>query len=75
MSEKESKVDILNVAVLGLFGAGKKRDDELPAEDAMRVYASQDGNSLKISISKEQPPALKPNEQAFMLRRIQNKLS
>ncbi len=58
-----------------LFGAGNDKEPALPAADAMRVLADHDGEALRITIRREQAPALKPNEQAFMLRRIQNKLS
>jgi len=59
-----------------LLGIGKV-DESLPADeiDPLSLNAQQDGTALIIYVQRETGPALRINEQAFLLRRIQGKLS
>ena len=59
-----------------MLGIGKV-DQSLPADeiDPLSLSAQQDGSALIIYVQREAEPALRINEQAFLLRRIQGKLS
>ena len=59
-----------------LLGIGKA-DQSLPADkiDPLSLSAKQDGSALIIYVQREAGPSLRINEQAFLLRRIQSKLS
>ena len=43
--------------------------------DPLTVQAKHDGSALIIYVQRETSPDLRTNEQAFLLRRIQGKLS
>lgn len=61
-----------------LFGIGKAKAKALAESaeaDLLQISTHHDGSALIISIQREAQPLLRSNEQAFMLRRIQNKLS
>ena len=58
-----------------LFGIGKPKAEDKKGIDPMRIETRHDGSRLIISIQREAEPLLRSNEQAFMLRRIQSKLS
>ena len=59
-----------------LLGLGKV-DESLPADeiDPLSLSAQQDGTALIIYVQREVGSVLRINEQAFLLRRIQGKLS
>ena len=59
-----------------LLGIGKA-DQSLPADkiDPLSLSTKQDGSALIIYVQREAEPSLRINEQAFLLRRIQSKLS
>ena len=59
-----------------LLGIGKA-DQSLPADeiDPLSLSAQQEGSALIIYVQREAEPALRINEQAFLLRRLQGKLS
>jgi uncharacterized lipoprotein len=59
-----------------LLGIGKA-DQSLPADevDPLSLSTKQDGSALIIYVQREAGPSLRINEQAFLLRRIQGKLS
>ena len=58
-----------------LFGIGKNKEKAAKEIDPLRVETRHNGSSLLITIQREAQPLLRANEQAFMLRRIQHKLS
>lgn len=58
-----------------LFSFGKSDKQAAKNIDPLRIQTSHNGSSLIISVQREAEPQLRANEQAFMLRRIQNKLS
>lgn len=54
----------------------RKRDGEDEANDApLMVRAQQSGEGIKITLQRREQPLLQPNEQAFLLRKILQKLS
>ena len=59
-----------------MLGIGKA-DQSLPADeiDPLSLSVQQEGSALIIYVQREAEPALRINEQAFLLRRIQGKLS
>lgn len=59
-----------------LLGLGET-DQSLPADevDPLSLSAKQEGSALIIYVQREAEPSLRINEQAFVLRRIQGKLS
>ena len=70
-SEKEKKRGFFK----RLFGIGKNKEKAAAVIDPLRVETRHTGSSLLITIQREAQPLLRANEQAFMLRRIQHKLS
>ena len=59
-----------------MLGIGKA-DQSLPADeiDPLSLSVQQEGSALIIYVQREAEPALRINEQAFLLRRLQGKLS
>lgn len=59
-----------------IFGIGKRKAKAAEeAIDPVKIQTRHDGQTLIITIQREAEPPLRANEQAFMLRRIQSKLS